>query len=114
MGKVLQIRVSAYTYNQDDVQKMWKNLYALAWHQPPISGEKRGVFELVTSLADGLAFEDWSKSMVKALRPGIERAENLKHQLEQALADWDPRTANRLSDELEDSLSDLEDLAPPE
>ena len=32
---------------------------------------------------------------------------------EQALADWNPREANRLSDALEDALSLLEEQAPP-
>lgn len=113
MGKVLQIRVSAWTYNEDDVQRTWAGLSALAWPQPARPGEKRGVLELVTALENGLAFEDWSKGVADRLRQGITQAGDIRIRLEQALADWDPREANRLSDVLEDTLSLLEEQAPP-
>ena len=113
MGKVLQIRVSAWTYNEDDVKKSWEGLSALAWPRPPYPGEKRGVLELVTALENGLGFEDWPKAVADRLREGIGRVGDLRNQLEQALADWNPREANRLSDALEDALSLLEEQSPP-
>lgn len=50
MGKLLQIRVSAWTYREEDVVRAWPALAALAWPRPQYPGEKRGVLELVTAL----------------------------------------------------------------
>lgn len=113
MGKLLQIRVSAWTYNEDDVKETWEGLSALAWRQPARPGEKRGVLELATALENGLAFAEWPKDVADRLRPGIARIGEIRIRLEQALADWNPREANRLSDVLEDELSLLEEQAPP-
>lgn len=113
MGKVLQIRVSAWTYDEDEVTRTWEGLSALAWPRSPYPGEKRGVLELVTALENGLAFEGWPADVAARLKEGIAGAGELKLRLEDALADWDPRQANRLSDELEDALSRLEEQAPP-
>lgn len=42
------------------------------------------------------------------LGTGIREAARLKQELEAALADWQPREANVLSDQLEDVLDNLE------
>ena len=71
MGKLLQIRVSAWTYREEDVVRAWPALTALAWPRPQYPDEKRGVLELVTALENGLSFEDWPQAVAEGLREGI-------------------------------------------
>ena len=63
---------------------------------------------MVRALDEGLTFMKWSKARQEALGPGIREAARLKQNLENALADWQPREANALSDQLEDALDRLE------
>lgn len=107
MGKVLQIRVTAVTWNEDLVEDYWPRLLRLA-ASVPVKSEGRGVLELVRRLDEGLHFMKWSEARKKAMGPGICEAARLKAELEGALADWDARKANTLSDSLEDALDALE------
>lgn len=107
MGNALQIRVTAVTWNEDLLEKLWPKLTELAF-SVPIKHEKHGVLEMVRALNDGLQFLPWSEARRKALGPGIQEAARLKQALENALADWQPREANILSDKLEDVLDTLE------
>ena len=107
MGRALQIRVSAVTWNEDLLEECWPRLTELAF-SVPVSHERRGVLEMVRALDDGLKFLPWSGARRAALGPGIHKAARLKAELEAALADWDPGKANRLSDQLEDVLDDME------
>lgn len=112
MGRALQIRVSAVTWNEDLLEECWPRLTELAF-SVPVSHERRGVLEMVRALDDGLKFLPWSEARRAALGPGIHKAARLKAarlkaELEAALADWDPGKANRLSDQLEDVLDDME------
>ena len=107
MGEALQIRVSAVTWNEDLLEKLWPQLTELAF-SVPIKHEKHGVLEMVRALHEGLQFLPWSEARRKAMGPGIEEAARLKQALENALADWQPREANILSDKLEDVLDTLE------
>ena len=107
MGNALQIRVSAVTWNEDLLEKLWPKLTELAF-SVPIKHEKHGVLEMVRALHEGLQFLPWSEARRKAMGPGIEEAARLKQALENALADWQPREANILSDKLEDVLDTLE------
>ncbi len=107
MGEALQIRVTAVTWNEDLLEKLWPKLTELAF-SVPIKHEKHGVLEMVRALHDGLQFLPWSEVRRKAMGPGIEEAARLKQALENALADWQPREANILSDKLEDVLDTLE------
>ncbi len=107
MGKALQIRVSAVTWNEDLVEKMWPQLHEMAFDVPH-RHTKKGVMEMVSCLGDGLQFMSWSEQRRLALGTGIEKAVQLAKSIENALADWDPRLANSLSDELEDVLTALE------
>ena len=63
---------------------------------------------LVRALDEGLQFLPWSPARRKALGPGILEAARLKAELEAALAEWQPREANKLSDAIEDVLDQLE------
>lgn len=112
MGKFLQIRVSAWTYDEDALRRAWPELSALVWPNENRTAEKRGVLELVTALENGLAFGDWPQAVVSELEAGVRRAAGLKRELEEALSDWEPRTANSLSDTLEECLEDLNRKAP--
>lgn len=107
MGQVLQIRVSAVTWNEDLVEKQWPRLSNLAF-SVPIKHEKHGVLEMVRALSEGLIFMEWSAKRKECMGPGIRKAAELKKTLEEALADWKPREANTASEELEKVLDELE------
>lgn len=107
MGKALQIRVSASTWDVELLEKLWPSLYELA-KSIPVHQEKEGVFEMVRALDEGLRFMDWPQVRKDRLAAGIHRCAQLKQEIEEALANWDPRTANALSDRLEEELDTLE------
>ena len=107
MGKVLQIRVTAVTWNDELVEDYWPRLVRLAG-TVPVKSEGRGVLELVRRLDEGLRFMKWSDARKQAMGPGIREAARIKGELEGALADWDARKANAMSDDLEDALDALE------
>ena len=115
MGKILQIRVGAWTYNEDEVTAAWPKLTALVWSELDRwgpSGMKRGVTELAEYLPDALRFADIDDETRKRLLPGAKKVEEKLGEMRSALADWDPRRANTLSNELEDALTALEKEAP--
>ena len=107
MGKILQIRVSAWTYDETEVEEAWPRLAELAF-SVPLKHHKRGVLEMVTALDDGLRFMNWPAPLKDSIAPGLKRVVAIKDQLEGALADWDPRRANKLSHDLEDTLDAVE------
>lgn len=118
MGKVLQIRVMARTFDPRDVERRWPRLHVLAWPEAEMPrGDMRhdaavGVLELVELLGNVLRFGPLDKAVREALSPGLAVAEGLKERLESALADWKPSAANALSDDLEEALDRLESAAP--
>ena len=115
MGRILQIRVSAWTYDEDEVLQAWPKLCALVWSQLDSWGPanmKHGVTELAGYLPDALRFSDLPEDVKKSLRPGVQKVADVLEEMRQALADWDPRKANRLSDSLEEALFELEKEAP--
>ena len=117
MGRILQIRVSAWTYDEDEVLQAWPKLCALVWSQLDQwgpAGMKRGVTELAGYLPDTLRFSDLPEEVKKALRPGAKKVADILEEMRKALADWDPRKANTLSDALEEALFELEKEAPRE
>ena len=73
---------------------------------------KRGVTELAEYLPDALRFADISEESRKALMPGAKKVTDRLNSVCSALADWEPRKANALSNELEDALTELEKQAP--
>jgi hypothetical protein len=113
MGRVLQIRVSAATYRPEDVERVWPRLTVLAWPQGTENAGRVGVLELVEALSDQLRFGELSETLKQDLEEGVSRARSMKHQLEEALADWNPRRANELSEELEQALDEIEKSVHP-
>ena len=114
MGKILQIRVTAWTYDEDEVTRTWPRLTALVWPERDkwaAAGAKHGVLELAKALPDVARFGDWPEAARLALKGGIDQVYGLSVKLETALADWQPSVANSLSDELEDALTALEKKA---
>ena len=115
MGRILQIRVGAWTYDEDEVTAAWPKLTSLVWNELDRwgpSGMRRGVTELAEYLPDALRFADIPQDVRTLLAPGAERVAAILADMRSALADWDPRRANALSNTLEDSLSELEKQAP--
>ena len=115
MGKILQIRVGAWTYNEDEVTAAWPRLSALVWSELDRwgpSGMKRGVTELAEYLSDSLRFADIPEDTRRLLMPGARKVADTLDAMRAALADWEPRRANSLSNELEDALTTLEKQAP--
>ncbi len=117
MGKVLQVRVWASTYRDEDVEKAWPLLVALVWPEPfvrPVAGDilgpadRRGVLELVQALDDGLRFAGWDAPVRDALADRVPAIVALRDKLDAALAEWDARAANRITDELEEALDQAE------
>ncbi len=115
MGKVLQIRVGAWTYNEDEVTASWPKLSSLVWSELDRwgpAGMRRGVTELAEYLPDALRFADIPETTRKLLMPGAQKVADKLSEMRSALADWEPRRANVLSNELEDLLTGLEKEAP--
>lgn len=114
MGRFLQIRVMAHTYDESALAKAWPTLWRLAFPEispAPMSSRTKGVLELVDSLADQIRFDMFDASVQQALRSGVDQAKQQKEELERALADWNPQKANTLSDSLEELLAELEKKA---
>lgn len=107
MGKVLQIRVTAVTWNDELVEDDWPRLSKLAFGLP-IKLENHGVLELVRALSEGLEFMNWPEERKQAMGDGIRECARIRDELNRALADWEPRKANDLSNQLEDALDRLE------
>lgn len=111
MGKYLQIRVTATTYDPAETEKAFPRLYALAW---PVAAtapaEPRGLLELTQALDDRVRLGELPERA--SLLSGVERAMAAKAGLEAALGERDARAADRASYALEDALAELEKLAP--
>lgn len=116
MGKYLQIIVTSKTWKPEELEDAWPRLHHLAWGEVPANGPQpaKGVLELVAALDDALLFGQHSKDkdLKAALEPKLAQAKDRKRKLENALADWLPKEANQLSNDVEDLLDELESLAP--
>lgn len=111
MGKYLQIRVSAATPDEPAVTRAWPLLSKLAWGQDRVSGGDYGVLALGRTLAEKQRLGMLAPEAEAALGDGPKRLDALVGKLEAALGDWKAAEANRLSDDLEDALSELEKAA---
>lgn len=109
MGAILQIRVSAVTFDPSRVAGTWPRLLALAYPVEATAGQEMpGVLELVATLADRVRLDDLPAQDGFDPRPGIRAVSELALKLEAALADRDPRAADALSYAIEDGLTELE------
>jgi len=113
MGRFLQIRVTAGTYDPAAAAAAFPRLYALAWPvEATPAPEPRGLLELVPALADRVRLGEPSVPDRETLLSGLRPIQAAAASLEAALADRDPRAADRFSYVLEDALAELEKLAP--
>ncbi|SBV94502.1 conserved hypothetical protein [uncultured delta proteobacterium] len=128
MGRVLTVRLSVTTYNEEDVFRSWPRLCALAWpgkgqvfqdgwkpnpevFAPPVKAEpvRRGVMELAQGLLEESRLGDWDKDVKSKLAAGLRELEKNAATLEAALADWQPQAANTATNQIEDTLDSLEE-----
>lgn len=118
MGRILQVRLSASTYDIEDVPKAWPSLCQTVWPDDKaikalqISGVAggRGVLDLVKALDVALEYEPWPEAKKQVLSPMLKAAKTAADKLSDALADWDPKAANKATDNLEATLDELEQL----
>jgi hypothetical protein len=106
MGRLLQIRVMARTFDENEVRDAWPKLSELAWGKV-LPEQGQGVLELASTLEDKLRMGMLPPG-VAAEEAAIKAAGALVRSLERALGDWKPGDAERLSNQLEDALTDLE------
>ncbi|MFZ5427223.1 MAG: formin-like protein 18 [Thermodesulfobacteriota bacterium] len=112
MGKLLQVRVSAYTVDPGKVEEAWPILSHLAYPAGhDYAPAKRGVLELVDTLHARLTAGEIPGNVAKRLSEGIGKAVGLTEELCEALSSWQAEKAQRLTEVLEDALDDLEDRA---
>ena len=110
MGRILQVRVYAYTYSEDDVRKAWPRLWHLAFEEntPGFPHEMKGVLELVRALDDLYQFGDIPEATGGILAAGLPPVLRGVADLQTRLADWEPQAANQAADRIEDGLNELE------
>ena len=110
MGKVLQVRVYAYTYDEADVRKAWPRLWSLAFEEskPGFPYEMAGVLELVRALDDLYQFGVVPEAVRAVLATGLPKVVTAVEALQRHLADWNPQAANQASDRIEEGLGELE------
>jgi len=116
MGRTLQIRVSASTFDPAEVERRWPRLSALAFSPvavkiPALPPETRGVLELVTHLADRLEIGLLPDEALRELADGIRKAAAARARLEAELGEWNAKAANAATDDIEDALDELESQA---
>lgn len=111
MGKLLQVRVMAYTVDPDGVALAWPKLSGLAY--PAGHGyapARRGVVELVETLSARLSADELSRELVLRLKPGLAKAAEAVAALSEALASWKADEAQRLTERIENLLDELEEM----
>ncbi|WP_147821796.1 hypothetical protein [Salidesulfovibrio onnuriiensis] len=111
MGRILQIRVSASTFDEKDVEKAWPALNKLVWEKGEFMNPARGVMELAHAAFTAVDAALLPPEQADTLEEGARRAEDIRRRMETALGEWDARTADKLSYELEDALDELEQTA---
>jgi hypothetical protein len=107
---LLQVRVSAWTYSEDEVRKTWPSLWKLAW-QDSDAIPKKGVLELADAIFDAVRAGLIPDDQAKALKENAEKADTLRQAIEKALGEWKPGEADKRIYELEDTMDALEDTA---
>lgn len=111
MGRLLQIRVSAWTFSEAEVEEAWPSLWGLVWGEGGDAIPKKGVLELAQAVFDAVRAGLIDDDKADPLRQLADQAENLRFKIEDALAARQPAEADRLTYDLEDCLDALEDIA---
>lgn len=111
MGRTLQIRVSAWTFDPAEVEKRWPRLVALGFSPPVLLKQERGVLELVDNLVDRQDMGVLPEPAGKVLAEPIARAGAARERLTAALAEWNARAANTETDAIEEALDEAEQEA---
>jgi len=113
MGKFIQVRVSAATFDPGQAAKAFPKLYAVAWPAQDVTPEERkGLFELTDQLSDLHQFGDLAPSVKQVVGEQLPRIMHLRRAIETALGDWQPTEAERLTTQFEDALAGLEAQMP--
>ncbi|XPV74990.1 MAG: hypothetical protein ACNI27_10140 [Desulfovibrio sp.] len=114
MGKILQVRVTASTFDDRDVERAWPKLHELGFGYEsagtPLDSRSKGVLQLVEALEDRLSISMLPENIIEIASDSILKADELRKGIQDALAEWDARTADKLTYELEDLMDDLEQL----
>ncbi|WP_456325558.1 hypothetical protein [Desulfonauticus submarinus] len=109
MGRVLQIRVIAYTFNLKEVNQNWPTLYKIATDDA-YNKKEFGLLELIQKVKEKVLFsEDLNSKLKNTLTPYIDKLNILCTQLEDALSNWKPKNANEISYQIEDVLDNAEE-----
>ncbi len=108
MGRTLQVRVSAWTFDPAEVEKRWPRLVALSFSPPVLLNQERGVLELTDNLVDRHSIAVLPKDAQAILTEPVKRLAAARERLTAALAAWDPRAANTATDDIEEALDDAE------
>lgn len=111
MGRVIQIRVSASTFDCAEVERRWPELFKLAFEGSGPAWPSKGALELAAALVDRLGLGLLPAGASGALGPGIRKLDDARRRLDAALGDWQPAKAEVASSELEDTLDELEKSA---
>lgn len=134
MGKLLDIRVTAKTYNEEDVAKTWPGLVALAWPEwssrlglksidkslagfsiqaspveASLGAKPHGVVELASALPDLLKFADLPDNIISAMQTPVKDVEDASSALAKALGDWNTKEALDITFKLEAALTKAEE-----
>ena len=113
MGRFLQIRLTAGTFDPEESARRWPRLVALAWPVGrPGPRPEPGVVELAEALHEQYHFGEWDSGLKQDLGSAVEGVFAVRKTLEEALADWRPKDADKASYALEDALDELEKFAP--
>jgi hypothetical protein len=107
LGRVLQIRVSAYTFDPSEVEKNWPHLFEVVFAQDQ-KVSNPGVRELLKRLKEKVLFEDLDPRIAAFLEPQVKELESWQKKLDTALANWEPQKANEISYLLEEKLDQIE------
>ncbi len=111
MGNILYIRVSASTYNEDDVKKHFPLLHKLAWRDDdryiPAS-QRYGVLELIATVQDVLDFAQIDIEVKNFLMADWKTLCEMKKELEQYVLEWKPHKASELTYTIEEKLAEIE------
>ncbi|NLY41006.1 MAG: hypothetical protein GX055_05230 [Desulfovibrionales bacterium] len=114
MGRVLQVRVLAYTYDEQDVRTTWPVLWQWAFEEtrPGFPHDKKGVLELVRAIDEMCRFQDIPEHVRIVLEPALPELLTAVESLQYFLGEWNAHKANEATDAIEDALGALEQRIP--